>query len=118
MSARIAKRGVPLEVWMPVPPDNAYEVSNYGGLRRIVERWFDLGGGVQAVARREERVVLPPSRVRVLIGGKMVTRRLDELVLECFRGPRPSDEHELLHRDGDELNNALTNLAWRRRGGT
>jgi hypothetical protein len=34
------------------------------------------------------------------------------LVLTAFVGPRPSRHHEAAHRDGDGINNRLSNLRW------
>ncbi len=40
------------------------------------------------------------------------TRMLADLVLEAFRGPRPTPEHRAVHLNGDKENNNLRNLVW------
>lgn len=44
--------------------------------------------------------------------GRRLTRKVHRLVLEAFVGPPPSPKHQAAHRDGDMLNNVVTNLRW------
>lgn len=44
--------------------------------------------------------------------GKSITFLLHRLVLLCFVGPPPSDEHLGLHRNDDKTNNTPNNLYW------
>lgn len=48
--------------------------------------------------------------LRVKIHGK--TRYVHTLVLETFRGPRPTPQHECRHKNGKRSDNRLSNLAW------
>lgn len=49
--------------------------------------------------------------IDLLKDGKRKTRKVHQLVLEAFRGPRPSGM-EGLHLDNNSLNNHLSNLEW------
>lgn len=44
--------------------------------------------------------------------GRCRNRYVHELVLLAFVGPRPSDEYEVLHGNGERSDNRLDNLRW------
>ena len=48
--------------------------------------------------------------------GTRRTRTLHLLVLEAWRGKKPSAEYECAHYDGNKNNNAISNLRWAKRG--
>lgn len=91
----------PSEAWAPIPRHPDYEVSTLGRVRS----WKTYG----------------PVKPRILVthmeGGYVratlsrAQRRVHQLVLEAFVGPRPEG---LLtrHLDGDPTNNRLDNLAY------
>lgn len=84
------------EVWTPHPQYRAYEVSSQGRVyscrrHRILKPYL-----VNGYAR-----VKMPDRAR----------KVHQLVLEAFIGPRP-EGFEACHYDGDKQNNRLMNLRW------
>jgi hypothetical protein len=44
--------------------------------------------------------------------GSRRMRKVHQLVLEAFTGPRPTPKHQCAHWDGNPENNAVTNLRW------
>jgi hypothetical protein len=46
-----------------------------------------------------------------------VQQYMHSIVLEAFRGPRPSPSHEGCHDNGNPSDNALSNLRWDTRSG-
>jgi hypothetical protein len=82
------------EIWIPLPRDPRYLVSNEGRVRgpsgKILK---DLGGRYPMVH----------------IGSATDNSYIHSLVLETFVGPCP-DGLERLHRDDDPQNNRLSNL--------
>lgn len=98
--------------WLPIPGWDFYEVSDKGEVRSL-DRYVPAKLGTQLKRGR----VLKPNRttgystVRLREGSKDKTRKIHQLVLEAFVGPRPS-ELEGCHRDGNTENNSLENLYW------
>ena len=104
------------ETWLAVCSYPAkYEVSDHG---RVRSYW---------VFRRDEYWKRPVPKVLIpninsvgyatvsLIdwcSGTQTTHSVHSLMLTAFRGPRPSDRHVCGHRDGNPLNNHISNLAW------
>jgi hypothetical protein len=91
------------EEWRDVGPDYpGYEVSNCGRVRnastmRVLNPWGHDRLAVGLVNRHD---------------GKQHKRFVHELVLEAFVGPRPGDNYDGCHQDGDGHNNNLDNLRW------
>lgn len=50
--------------------------------------------------------------VRLVIDGKRKRFAVHRLVAAQYLPPRPSDQHEVRHLDGDKTNNRASNLAW------
>lgn len=50
--------------------------------------------------------------VMLSINGKQVGRMAHVLVAEVFIGKRPTPKHEVNHKDGNKINNAVENLEW------
>ncbi len=115
-----------IEEWRAVVGyEGFYEVSSLGRMRSI------------------DRDVPTTNRYGPYVAhwrGKMLTHRIDAagagyaytslhrdgrqkkvnvhvLVLEAFRGPRPSSAHEACHDDGDKANAKLSNLRWDTKAG-
>ncbi|WP_353886116.1 NUMOD4 domain-containing protein [uncultured Gordonia sp.] len=98
------------EEWRPIPGySGAYEASSLGRIRSI-SRITDRG-------RRWRGRVMTPSRMKngywivtLWRDGSQSTKLVHRLVLSAFHGERPLAEGR--HLDGDQSNNALSNLAW------
>lgn len=88
--------------------DAAYEVTPNGRVFSIAHNWRGYG-------RREMRQALNadgyPS-VRLTINGKRRRFAVHRLVALAYLSPRPSEQHEIRHLDGDKINNHAANLAW------
>lgn len=89
-----------MEMWRHVPGAPAYEVSDRGRVRSYKRK---PGPRILAAPVNSE------GRPHVCLDGR--SRKVHQLVMEAFVGPRPSGQ-EVLHRDGDKSNNALTNLRY------
>lgn len=87
--------------WRVCPRFPGHQVSDCGDLRI-------LGG------RRLRGYINADGYIAYSIksGGAKVTVRAHTLVAEAFLGHRPSDRHEIAHRNGSRLLNTPTNLRW------
>jgi hypothetical protein len=98
----------PPEVWTAVPGlEGRYDVSNHGRVRswlpwrgqslpRVLAGWTDSYGY---------------RKVGLYHGGAVATEKVHSLVALAFLGRRPEGLH-IRHLDGDQLNNAVWNLAY------
>jgi hypothetical protein len=97
----------------PIPGFPNYRVRSDG----VVESYRRIRG-----SREGQRAWVPlkpcptgPRReygmVLLYAGGRGVPRKVHEIILTVFRGPRP-DRMVCRHLDGDPRNNRLENLAW------
>jgi hypothetical protein len=91
----------PQETWRPITTNTQYEVSCRGRVRNT----------------KTGRTLQPPpdtnGYVRVYLGGGDArTVRVHTLVAEAFLGERPSEKHEVNHKDGVRTNNTVENLEW------
>lgn len=50
--------------------------------------------------------------VRLIINGKRKRERVHKLVASLFHGDKPSQFHQVCHRDGNPMNNCAENLYW------
>lgn len=98
------------ERWLPVPWNDAYEVSDLGRVRS----WRRRGTN----ERRAEPRVLRPSldtggyaQVELWANGCGAPKKVHALVLELFVGPRP-DGMQVRHLNGVPNDNRLENLCW------
>jgi hypothetical protein len=97
------------EEWRPLREyPHLYEVSSLGRIRgkksgRILSPWK------QAPGKKHRGSYL---RVTLTVHGRPVKRTLHVVVCEAFHGPRPSPEHECLHKDGNDMNPTASNLRW------
>lgn len=88
--------------------EGLYRVSNMGRIKRMI--------GYQCKTER----ILKPSfcngnrypQVILCKNGKTQNKKLHHLVLEAFRGQRPTFYHECRHLDGNSRNSRLINLQW------
>lgn len=83
--------------------------------------WVSTEGAVLTAGAKQRHVTSPRKDLRpfllrgyprVTLGARKHDRYVHHLVLEAFRGPRPSPAHECRHLDGNPLNNCVENLAW------
>ena len=91
------------EHWVSLARFPQFEVSNYGRVRKIVDRKIK-----KLTSRHNGRLVtrLSDHRPRTLA--------VDKLVAGAFLGPRPP-AHVVAHKDGNLSNNAADNLEYRPR---
>lgn len=88
------------EQWVQVPGyENTYSVSNLGRVHSIRQR-ICLKPGINSEGYMN---------VVFCVGGKPKTFRLHRIVAEAFFGRCPLGM-EINHKDGDKLNNRLSNL--------
>ncbi len=103
------------EEWKPVSfeglhPDEKYEISNYGRVRRYYKKTGEFkinkAANVNGYAYFSFKVkVKNQDKVRV-------TKSLHRLVAESFLGPKPKDKPNVIHLDFDKWNNYYKNLKW------
>lgn len=97
--------------WRPCIDFPAYEVSEYGYVRRAT----DAKTTAYRAGRPRKGSV---DRYGYLIfrlyenAGQATSKHAGVLVLESFCGPRPTPEHQAAHNDGDKANNHISNLRW------
>lgn len=100
-----------VETWKSLAPLSYpdYEVSDMGRVRCVKDRQGHKAPFFPAVAYRSQRPVVTLRTAE----GRSQSRRVDELVLELFRGPRPSTGNwGATSINGDRLDVRADNLAW------
>lgn len=97
------------ERWLPVPGAKRYEVSDRGRLRSLVTLDAATGGPyVMAWC-------LSDGYACTRIGfddGQRRTVFAHRLVAAAFLGPKPTPEHQALHRNDVRTDNTVENLRW------
>lgn len=103
-----------LEEWRPIPDFEGYEVSNFGRVRSY--RPLNGKGGLLNQPHLLKALNTPKKKyLRVGISnefGKLRHFPIHTLVLTAFVGPRPSEDHDSYHNNGDARHNHLSNLRW------
>lgn len=91
------------EIWKPIPGWPEYEASSLGRIASVKrgDRQILSGGKTDTGYRN----------VLLYRKGDRVGRRVHQLVALTFLGPRP-EGLEIRHLDGDQINNAVSNLAY------
>jgi len=84
--------------------DADYLVSNDG---RIASR-----KGKQTRLLRPDRKRDGYLQIRIWHNGKPSAKMVHSLVASLFIGPKPSDKHEVNHKNGDRADNRVENLEW------
>ena len=103
------------EVWQPVQGyEGLYEVSNQGRVRSLDRVQRSKRGALQRFKGRTLKPSLVEGYEQVALcrNGKAKLRKIHQLVLEAFVGPRPSPQWDACHCDGSRRNNFLANLRW------
>lgn len=100
------------EEWRPVEGFAGYEVSSFGRVRS----WLKNGPGGNF--RDHPRIMSPSHKangylqVNLWKDGERSTVGVHVLVVSAFEGPKPFEEAQCRHRDGDKHHNAAMNLLW------
>lgn len=85
-----------------------YEVTRDGRVFSLTTNWRGYG--------RRELQKTPNSdgypSVRMIVNGVRKRMAVHKLVAKKFLSPRPSDDHEIRHLDGNKCNSCADNLAW------
>jgi hypothetical protein len=104
------------DYWREIPGwEGFYEVSYRGEVRSMTRRipnnrGFDVVRNAQLRRQQTDKQgykIVPLSRA-----GNHQLRKVHQLVLEAFVGPRPFPEAQTLHINGDSGDNRLENLKW------
>lgn len=99
-----------VEQWRVVAADPMYEVSNHGRVRSM--KTARVVNGVLTPRVLKPVLTGPPGKQYLAVGLTLGKReRVHRLVLAAFVGPCP-DGMEGCHRNGDKLDNTLSNLRW------
>lgn len=107
-----------MEIWKKHKEFN-YEISNYGNIRRIGEKYINKGG----VEKTKRTKILKPRLVgrttfQVALcktenkTNKVTFFSVNKLVAEYFLPKPKGDEILLEHKDGNFKNNKASNLRW------
>lgn len=88
-----------LAKWKAIPSFPAYDVSEYGDVRR----------GDKQLSKHI--IWSGYMRVSLSVGGKSIGKPIHHLVAEAFIGPRPDGLH-VCHNDGNKTNNHYSNLRY------
>jgi hypothetical protein len=100
-----------MEIWKDVVGyEGIYEVSNYGRVKRL-ETLVKNKNGYRLV---KEKILNIPSHIYqsvFLSNGKVKQQYVHRLVANAFI-PNPLNKEQVNHKDGNKLNNNLSNLEW------
>ncbi len=97
-----------LEEWRAIER-GGYEISNFGRMRS----WRKHGW--QKRPLKEPYLLNPKPDKNGYLGGSFGDRKkykIHRLVAIAFRGPPPSNRHQVAHNDGNALNNHADNIRW------
>lgn len=111
----MADKAVSTEIWRPVAGyEGIYEVSSRGRVRSLDRESRCIMGGRPVAKRLRGKVLRQFSDKngypQVGLCGR--TESVHRIVCRAFHGPKPSEGHEVAHRDGDKHNNRPSNLRW------
>jgi hypothetical protein len=103
------------ERWLPIPGyEGSYEVSDHGRVRSL-DRWIETRQGrrfKRGVVRRTKTLNSGYQALPLLLDGDQRFFTVHKLVMLAFTGPRPGDDIDICHRDGNRTNNRLSNLRY------
>lgn len=96
------------ERWKSIDGYPEYKVSSLGRIKRVIaSKRYHVGYVLKPWLNNKGYFI-------VQLCGAIGHRRalVSRLVCEAFRGPAPSDKHEVAHNDGKPTNNRYRNLRW------
>jgi hypothetical protein len=98
------------EEWREIPGHPGYDVSSLGRVRSV-NRLVTYSNGV---TRFHPGADLRPSMSRGyhLVSLSGISISVHRLVCPIFHGPRPSNNHQVAHWNGDRTDNRAANLRW------
>ncbi|WP_193596108.1 NUMOD4 domain-containing protein [Microbacterium sp. YJN-G] len=97
------------EEWRPVVGyEGLYEVTASGRVRRITSTHLHAAGWEPSQHRNAHGYV----KVGLYRSGEYNLVSVHRIVALAFIDPNPAEGLEVCHRDGDQTNNAATNLYW------
>lgn len=88
--------------WRPIPSNPKYLASSDGQIRHVKSD----------TPRRLQRAPNGYSLVNFWQDRKLRVRSVHSLIAEAFIGPRPYEDAQVRHLDGNRANNAASNLAY------
>jgi len=106
------------ERWLPVVGfEGFYEVSNAGRVRSLERTVTWRNGATRTYPSKllrctPDSVGYPRVTLGLGVDRKRYFRRVHRMVLTAFMGPNPPDMPDVLHGDGNKMNNTLSNLRW------
>lgn len=103
------------EIWRDIPSlEGAYQASNLGRIKSLSRLVNHPSGGVKRIKERILKIALGTSGyyiVGIAINGKNTTKTVHRLIAKTFID-NPENKPEVNHKDGNKLNNNLSNLEW------
>lgn len=104
------------EEWRPIPGfEVRYEVSNRGRVRSIARVVICRNGTpkpFKAQVKKSHKCKGYPHVVLYDDAGKRLNRYVHVLVCAAFHGPKPAEDYQVRHLNGDQTDNRAENLAW------
>jgi hypothetical protein len=109
------------EIWKAIPEyEGLYEASSDGRIRSVdrVVKTFSARGNRAANLHRKGKVLAlnvgPHGYLLACLSkdGAAKTRRVNVLVCAAFHGPRPTDDLQACHNNGNKNDNRAANLRW------
>jgi hypothetical protein len=103
-----------MEIWKPIKNyEGVYEISNLGRVKRL-ETLVKNRGGYRLVKERILKIPYSPNLRYYSIflsNGKVKQHYIHRLLAIAFI-PNPLNKEQVNHKDGNKLNNSLSNLEW------